>query len=465
MNHDAELLRRYVEEGAEDAFAELVQRHVNLVYSVALRQLNGDAHLAADATQLVFTDLARKARAVAGHNVLAGWLFTSTRFAAAKLVRGERRRQARETEAHLMQDLTHDDPAAQLDWQRIRPVLDDVIGELSDNDREAILLRFFEGRDYASVGAQLNLAANAARMRVERALDKLRASLEERGVTSTTAAIATLLANQSVIAAPVGLAAVITGGALAGAGTAVATFGTASAAGAAAAATTFMSITKVQLGIAGALAAAAATGYVVQAESNSAVSDEINALRQQSQAIAPLRAENEQLRRAQAEVASLHGNDAELQRLREEAEALKAKLRTAARLQPARAKTAEALGTEPVYDISALDLTPRPKFQAAPSYPLEMRNSGTTGEVVVDFVVDQNGDVKNAYAARSSQREFESPAVEAVSLWKFAPGRKGGRDVVTHLQVPIMFTLSEEAKSGTLQVKSSEKKPEPPPGY
>src|SRR4051812_24512782 len=207
MTDDAELLRRYAEEAADDAFAELVRRHVNLVYSAALRQLNGDAHLAADATQLVFTDLARKAGKLAGHRVLAGWLFTSTRFATAKLVRGERRRQAREQEAQLMQELFQDDSAASLDWQRVRPVLDEALGELNENDREAILLRFFEGRDFAAVGARLNIADNTARMRVERALDKLRTLLERRGVTSTSAALATVLANQAVLAAPVGLAA------------------------------------------------------------------------------------------------------------------------------------------------------------------------------------------------------------------------------------------------------------------
>jgi RNA polymerase sigma factor (sigma-70 family) len=215
MNEDAELLRRYAEEGANDAFAELVQRHVDLVYSAALRQLNGDAHLAADATQLVFTDLARKAPTLVRHRVLAGWLFTSTRYATAKLVRGERRRHAREREAQLMHETSHDDSTVQLDWQRVRPVLDDVIGELGDRDREVILLRFFEGRDYADVGAKL-----------------------------------------------------------------------------------------------------------------------------------------------------------------------------------------------------------------------------------VDFVVDTNGDVKDARAIRSSQQEFEAAAVQAVSKWKFKPGKKGGRDVLTHMQVPIVFTLA-----------------------
>ena len=97
-----------------------------------------------------------------------------------------------------------------------------------------------------------------------------------------------------------------------------------------------------------------------------------------------------------------------------------------------------------VFDISMLDQTPVPKFQARPQYPFEMRRAGIAGEVVVDFIVDTNGDVQNAYALRSSQREFEAAAVAAVTKWKFKPGRKGGRDVPTHMQVPIVFTLNEE---------------------
>lgn len=97
-----------------------------------------------------------------------------------------------------------------------------------------------------------------------------------------------------------------------------------------------------------------------------------------------------------------------------------------------------------VFDISMLDQIPVAKFQARPQYPFEMRRAGIAGEVVVDFIVDTNGDVQNAYALRSSQREFEAAAVQAVSKWKFKAGRKGGRDVPTHMQVPIVFTLNEE---------------------
>lgn len=97
-----------------------------------------------------------------------------------------------------------------------------------------------------------------------------------------------------------------------------------------------------------------------------------------------------------------------------------------------------------VFDISKLDQQPVPRFQARPQYPFEMRRAGIAGEVVVDFLVDTNGDVQNAYAVKSSQREFESAAVQAVSKWKFKPGKKGGRNVITHMQVPIVFTLNED---------------------
>jgi len=97
-----------------------------------------------------------------------------------------------------------------------------------------------------------------------------------------------------------------------------------------------------------------------------------------------------------------------------------------------------------VFDISKLDQVPVPKFRARPQYPFEMRRAGITGEVVVEFIVDTNGDSRNAFAVRSTQREFEQAAVQAVSKWKFRPGRKGGRAVNTRMQVPIVFTLNDE---------------------
>ncbi len=451
MNDEADLLRRYAEQGDNAAFTALVQRHVDLVYSAALRQLNGDAHLAADATQLVFTDLARKAAALARHRVLAGWLFTSTRFVTANLIRGERRRQAREQEAHFMQEITRENETATLDWDRVRPVLDDVLGELNASDREAILLRFFEGRSYGAVGARLALAENAARMRVDRALDKLRTRLERRGVTSTSAALAVVLGTQAVAAAPAGLVATVAGAALAGGGVAAGLTVGSGVAGGVTALVNFMSMTKVQLGLSGALAAAGATGFIVQADTNARLRDEIAALRATSAGVVELEAQNQRLARQVADVEEMRGDDGRFERLQQEAVVLRGKLEQLVQAEAARAASRAAARS--VYNISQLDRTPTARFQARPQYPAEMRQAGITGEVVVEFVVDREGNVTNAFALRSSRTEFEADAVAAVSKWKFRPGQKGGQDVDTRLQIPIVFTLSEsEGKSGNMKV-------------
>ena len=464
MIDDTELLRRYVESRDEAAFSELVRRHVDLVHSVALRQVNGDAHLAADVTQAVFTDFARKAATLGSHRVLTGWFFTSARFAAAKAVRSEQRRHAREQEAHIMQE-NSSDPNATLDWERVRPVLDEAIAELRDDDREAVLLRFFEARDYASIGAKLNLNDNTARMRVERALDRLRGVLERRGVTSTSGALAIALANQAVFAAPAGLAVAVTGAALAGGGAAAATT-LGAGGGAAAAAATFMGMSKLQLGIAGALVAGGAASFVIQAQGNAALNDELARLRAENQTIATLHAENQRLAAVAAEVAELRKDDAELARLRDEAEALKTKLaaRPAApvvtKIQPP--PPASDLGL--VYQISQLDQTPVPRFQARPQYPFELRRNGVGGDVLVEFVVDNLGNVRNARAVKSSRTEFEAAAVDSVMKWKFKPGVKSGLPVNTQLQVPIVFSV-KAPETGAAASSAPEKKPEPPPGY
>ncbi len=216
---DSRLLRRYAEEKSEEAFAALVRRHLDLVYAVALRQVGGDAHLAQDVAQTVFTALARKARELAARPVLGGWLYRTTQFTAIDVVRAESRRRARETEASTMHDSAIYSDGA-IDWDKFRPTLDHVIGELSDDDRDAVVLRFFEGKSFADVGARLRLSENTARMRVERALNKLHGLLARRGVTSTTAALAVALASQPSVAVPLGLAGAVTGAALGGAGAA-----------------------------------------------------------------------------------------------------------------------------------------------------------------------------------------------------------------------------------------------------
>ena len=453
MSDDAELLRRYAEQRSEAAFAELVRRHLNLVYSAAMRLTRGDTHRAEDVAQLVFTDLARKAAALSRRPVLAGWLYTSTHYATAKILRTEQRRQTREQEAQAMHELLSN-AAPEADWDRLRPVLDTAMRELNERDREAVLLRFFEGHDFAEVGAKLHLTENAARMRVDRALDKLRVRLSNRGVTSTAAALAAALANQAVVAAPAGLAATVTGAALSG---------TAVAGGSAWAALQLFAMSKLQVGIVGTVIVAAGSGVVLQQQTNAQVEREIEALRQENRQIAVLQEDNLRLKQTAAEVATLRADDAALAQLSTEATALKNRLQTQPRVvtgylarraafektvRQANAQTASSTPAAvvpyagPVFNLAELDKVPVASYQAKPVYPFELKWAGITGEATVRFVVDPEGNVRDVSAVKSTLDEFGAAAVEAIQKWKFRPGQKGGLPVGTRMQVPIVFGLS-----------------------
>ena len=208
------LLRDYAEYGDEAAFRKLVEQYIDLVYSAAMRRVGGDASLAQDVTQTVFTDLARKAESLRRVEMLGGWLHRHTVFVASNIVRGERRRQVREQEAAQM-NATSESPDAL--WQQLAPVLDDTIESLEPDDRQAVLLRFFERRDFRSIGAALGVSDDAAQKRVSRALEKLRALLTERGVTLSLVLLSGLLAGKVIAAAPAGLAGTISSVALSGA--------------------------------------------------------------------------------------------------------------------------------------------------------------------------------------------------------------------------------------------------------
>ena len=310
MADDGTLLREYAQSGSEDAFAELVRRHLDLVYSTALRAVNGDEPLAKDVSQSVFMDLARKASSLSKRSVLSGWLYTSACFAAAKAVRSQRRRQAREQEAHAMQEQITS-TSGRTDWDKIGPALDSAMLELTDSEREALLLRYFERRSWAEVGGKLDLSENAARMRVERALERLRKRLNRRGVTSSAAVLALVLAHQTVVAAPLGLAASITASTLAAAGT---------SGGYSLLHLMTMSKAKTML-IAAVVAASATTPIIIQHQTTTRLKAQIEALRSQLAAApqAPqmdggatdtgelerLRRENADLLRLRAEVSTL----------------------------------------------------------------------------------------------------------------------------------------------------------------
>lgn len=211
---DTTLLRAYAQVRSEAAFEQLVERHVDLVYSAALRQVNNDAHKAAEVTQVVFNDLARKAASLVGHPALAGWLYTSTHWAAKMLMRADRSRakyeRAAAEETAVLGSSPHVAGAGEsMDWEQARPVLDDAMARLNETDRIAVVMRFFNNKSFAEVGARLGLGENAARMRVSRALEKLRYNLVRRGVTSSAGALGAALAANAVSAAPAGMAAAV----------------------------------------------------------------------------------------------------------------------------------------------------------------------------------------------------------------------------------------------------------------
>lgn len=306
MNDTEQLLRCYVSEGSEDAFGQLVSRYVNLVYSTALRQVGGDAHLAQDVTQAVFTDLARKARTLPHGVVLAGWLHRHTCFTAAKAVRTERRRQVREKEASQMNAVNESESA----WHHLAPVLDDAMNGLAASDRDVLVLRFFEGQNFRTLGTALGTTEDTAQKRVTRALDRLRTALDRRGVTLSATGLAAALGTQAVSAAPLGLAASISSVSLASVaagGTALTLF-------------KIMIITKLKIGVAGAIVAAGiSTPLILQHQSLNRLRAENGALRQQLEQAGASRAENDpQAQAGQAELERLRKEQNELLRLRAE---------------------------------------------------------------------------------------------------------------------------------------------------
>jgi uncharacterized protein (TIGR03435 family) len=199
---DIALLKEYAESASEASFTALVERHINLVYSAALRSV-GNAHAAQEIAQAVFIILTRKAKSLGGKTVLSGWLYQTARLTAANYSRTEIRRQHREQEAYMQSILNEPESEA---WRQIAPLLDDAMGRLGAKDRDAIVLRFFENKNLREVGLALGASEDAAKMRVNRALEKLRKIFTKRGVTHSAAIIAGAVSANSVQAAPAALA-------------------------------------------------------------------------------------------------------------------------------------------------------------------------------------------------------------------------------------------------------------------
>ncbi|MDQ2799128.1 MAG: sigma-70 family RNA polymerase sigma factor, partial [Armatimonadota bacterium] len=207
MTDDGQLLRQYVRQGSQAAFAALVARHLNFVYSVCQREA-GDAALAEDVTQVVFLILAKKAPTLRPEPSLTGWLFQTARFAARNARRRAARRKEWEARALAQTPTAGTDDAAL--WDQVGPALNDALAALGAKDREAVLLRFADGLSFPELGTALGTSEDAARMRLTRAVERLRQFFAKQGVTLSVAGLTVLLADRAVQAAPAACVASVT---------------------------------------------------------------------------------------------------------------------------------------------------------------------------------------------------------------------------------------------------------------
>jgi len=344
---DAQLLRDYATGGVDAAFTELVQRHTNLVYSAALRQV-GSPEAAAEIVQNVFLGLARGAKALvprfAEEASIAGWLCRSTCNLSHNFRRDEFRRQSRQRTV-MEQLLTTPDDAP--DWERLCRVLDDAMAELSDSDYDLLVLRFYKSLNYRAVGAAMNLSDDAAQKRVSRALERLRELLSRRGLRTSAAALSVAIAGNAVHAAPAGLAVAISSSALASSATSSSTL---------IAGTKAIAMTTLQKSLITATVAILVGVEICQVRQASQLRGQVQALQQQQ---APLVGQNQQLRlerddlakklaAARSPNAQSAGGMSELHRLRGEVTRLRQSAQELAQLKAAAAAT----GNDPAIEAT-----------------------------------------------------------------------------------------------------------------
>lgn len=318
-DRDLDLLRRFAQDHAQDAFTEIVSRHVNLVYSAALRQVRS-AQLAEEVAQSVFTDLARNVNRLQPDTILTAWLYQVTHHTAVDVVRKESRRQAREHIAAEMNAMN----AEPTHWNQIAPLLDEAMQELDSTDRTALLLRYFENKSLHEVGQQLGVSDDAAQKRVSRAVERLREIFAKRKITVGVGGVIALISTNAVQSAPLGLAATISAAALAG---------TAATTSTVIAATKSLAMTALQKTLVTATVTVLASAGIYEAKQSHDARAEVRTLQQQQ---APLADQIQELQNNFAdatnrlaamadEVSSMTSNNMELLRLRGEVSLLRKK--------------------------------------------------------------------------------------------------------------------------------------------
>ena len=355
---DIQLLRNYTERGCQSSFRELVTRHTNFVYSTALRQVKSP-DMACDVAQNVFVDLARKARSIANTSAdqisLVGWLHRATRYLALNHVRDTSRRYANEKQA-MEQLVTNSE--SQTDWDQIGPVLDEALDSLKDDDREALLLRYFKNCDFSAVGLALGVSDDAAQKRVSRAVERLREFFVKRGITISVSGLVVVISANAIQAAPIGLAVTISSAAMFAGSTALTSTSLASI--------KIITMTTLQKTIIIAtLATAIGTGFY-EAHQASRLREVNQSLQQQN---APLVDRIEQLQRERgiatnrvallaAQLAGIKNDENDLLRLRAEVARLRGESQELAKLKAETSTTETGLDTNVKLLRQRLDHTP-----------------------------------------------------------------------------------------------------------
>jgi RNA polymerase sigma factor (sigma-70 family) len=339
MTTDLDLLREYSAQRSEKAFANVVARHVDLVFSTALRNVRS-AQLAEEITQSVFIDLAKNAGRFKADTVLAAWLYQVTRRTALNVSRSESRRQAREQIAVELADMN----ATSSDWTQIEPCLDDAMEALDEPDRAAILLRYFENKSLREVGSALGIGDDAAQKRVSRAVERLRELFSKQNVTVGTSGLAVLISANAVQAAPVGSIAAIS--------SAISLIGATAQTSTALIATKAIAMTTIQKTLVTVAITAAVGTSLYQAYETSRLREELRTSQRQAAAkIRQIETERDeassQLAAQMAEADRSQEERSELFRLRGEVGRLRAKEQASANIPQRKTKQADVVA-EPV---------------------------------------------------------------------------------------------------------------------